>query len=146
MGSPAWGHAVWYMTLFCGFMVLAPTMAASADGIVRRWVDVFWTASKTLRAMDPGQIRYVYFGTLAVLTAFGLVMLSMNEPTRLLLLAGMIYNFALAFSCFHTVFVNTVLLPKELRPGWIIRMLLVGFGTFFLLVGILATLHDVGII
>jgi surface polysaccharide O-acyltransferase-like enzyme len=127
-------------------LVLAPTMAAAADGIVRRWVDVFWTASKTLRAMDPGQIRYVYFGTLAVLTAFGMVMLSMNEPTRLLLLAGMIYNFALAFSCFHTVFVNTVLLPKELRPGWIIRTLLVGFGTFFLLVGLLATLHDVGVI
>jgi hypothetical protein len=146
MGSQAWGHAVWYMTLFCGFLVLAPTMAASADGIVRRWVDVFWTASKTLRAMDPGQIRYVYFGTLAVLSVFGMVMLSMNEPTRLLLLAGMIYNFALAFSCFHTVFVNTLLLPKELRPGWITRTLLVGFGTFFLAVGTMATLHDVGLI
>jgi surface polysaccharide O-acyltransferase-like enzyme len=127
-------------------MVLAPTMAASADGIVRRWVDVFWTASKTLRAMDPGQIRYVYFGTLAVLSVFGMVMLSMNEPTRLLLLAGMIYNFALAFSCFHTVFVNTLLLPKELRPGWILRTLLVAFGTFFFSVGLMATLHDVGVI
>jgi Mn2+/Fe2+ NRAMP family transporter len=146
MGSPAWGSLVWYMTLFCGFLVLAPTMAASADGVVRRWVDVFWTASKTLRAMDPGQIRYVYFGTLIVLSAFGLVMLSMNEPTRLLLLAGMIYNFALAFSCFHTVFVNTVLLPKELRPAWFVRTLLVGFGLFFFIVGTLATLHDVGVI
>ena len=58
----------------------------------------------------------------------------------------MIYNFALAFSCFQTVFVNTVPLPKELRPGWILRALLVAFGTFFLLVGTLATLHDVGII
>ncbi|HEV3298531.1 MAG TPA: hypothetical protein VG055_02780 [Planctomycetaceae bacterium] len=58
----------------------------------------------------------------------------------------MIYNSALAFSCFHTVFVNTVLLPKELRPGWILRTLLVGFGTFFPFVGTLATLHDVGII
>jgi hypothetical protein len=146
MQSPAWGQTVWYMTLFCGFLVLAPTMAASADGVVRRWVDVFWTSSKRLRAMEPGQIRYVYFGTLIVLSAFGLVMLSMNEPTRLLLLAGMIYNFALAFSCFHTVFVNTVLLPKELRPSWFIRALLVGFGLFFLLVGTLATLHDLGII
>jgi hypothetical protein len=146
MGSAAWGQLVWYMTLFCGFLVLAPTMSASADGVVRRWVDVFWTASKRLRAMDPGQIRYVYFGTLAVLSAFGLVMLSMNEPTRLLLLAGMIYNFALGFSCFHTVFVNTVLLPKELRPGWVLRILLFGFGAFFLLVGTLATLHDMGVI
>jgi len=58
----------------------------------------------------------------------------------------MIYNFALAFSCFHTVFVNTLLLPKELRPAWFIRGLLVAFGTFFLLVGTAATLHDLGII
>ena len=42
------GHVSWYLTLFCGFLVLGPTMAASADGIVRRWVDVFWTASKRL--------------------------------------------------------------------------------------------------
>ncbi len=58
--------------------------------------------------MDPGQIRYVYFGTLAVLSAFSLVMLSLNEPTRLLLLAGMVYNYAFGFSCFHTVFVNSL--------------------------------------
>jgi hypothetical protein len=142
MGSPAWGHLVWYMTLFCGFLVLAPTMATAADGVVRRWVDVFWTSSKTLRAMEPGSIRYVYFGTLTVLSAFSLVMLSFNEPTRLLLLAGMVYNFAFGFSCFHTVFVNSLLLPKELRPNWAIRIAMIGFGTFFIAVGTMATLHD----
>ncbi len=146
MGSPNWGHLVWYMTLFCGFLVLAPTMATAADGVVRRWVDVFWTSSKTLRGMEPGSIRYVYFGTLTVLSVFSLVMLSLNEPTRLLLLAGMVYNFAFGFSCFHTVFVNSLLLPKELRPSWVIRILMVCFGTFFFAVGTMATLHDFGYI
>jgi hypothetical protein len=146
MGSPGWGHLVWYLTLFCGFLVLAPTMSTAADGVVRRWVDVFWTSSKTLRAMDPGSIRYVYFGTLTVLSAFSLVMLSLNEPTRLLLLAGMVYNFAFGFSCFHTVFVNSLLLPKALRPNWLIRIAMVGFGTFFFAVGTMATLHDLGVI
>jgi hypothetical protein len=136
------GHLTWYLTLFCGFLVLGPTMAASADGIVRRWVDVFWTSSKRLRAMDPGMIRYVYFGTLLVLTIFGLVMLSLNEPTRLLLLAGMIYNFALGFSCLHTIFVNKLLLPKELRPGLFVTTTLCLSGCFFLFIGIVATLHD----
>jgi hypothetical protein len=42
--------------------------------------------------------------------------------------------------------VNTLLLPKELRPGWFMRTALVAFGLFFLLVGTLATLHDVGLI
>ena len=65
-------------------------MATAADGIVRRWVDVFWTASKRLRAIEPGNIRYVYFRTLTVLALFGLVMLSINEPTQLFRLAGMV--------------------------------------------------------
>jgi hypothetical protein len=121
-------------------------MSTTADGVVRRWVDVFWTSSKTLRAMEPGQIRYVYFGTLTVLSALCLVMLSINEPTRLLLLAGMIYNFAFGFSCIHTVFVNSLLLPKELRPHWLIRIAMIGFGMFFFAVGTMATLHDVGVI
>lgn len=138
------GNLTWYLTLFCGFLVLAPTMAASADGIVRRWVDVFWTASKRLRAMDPGMIRYVYFATLTVLTLFGLVMLALNEPTRLLLLAGMIYNFALGFSCLHTIFVNKLLLPKELRPGLFLTAAMTLSGCFFLFIGTVATLHDVG--
>ncbi len=136
------GHLTWYLVLFCGFLVLGPTMAAAADGIVRRWVDVFWTSSKRLRAMDPGKIRYVYFGTLLVLAVFGLVMLSLNEPTRLLLLAGMVYNFALGFSCLHTIFVNKILLPKELRPGLFATTALTLAGCFFLFIGIVATLHD----
>ena len=39
----------------CGFLVLAPTMATAADGIVRRWVDVFWTASKTAPRHGTGK-------------------------------------------------------------------------------------------
>jgi hypothetical protein len=117
-------------------------MATAADGIVRRWVDVFWTASKTLRAMEPGNIRYVYFSTLTVLAIFGLVMLSFNEPTQLLLLAGMVYNFALGFSSLHTVFVNKILLPKELRPGLFPTVALTLAGCFFLFIGTVATLHD----
>ena len=46
-----WGNAFWFMTLFCGFLVLAPSMASSADGLIRRWVDVVWTASPRLRRL-----------------------------------------------------------------------------------------------
>ena len=44
------GPAFWYLTLFCGFLVLATSMAMTADGCLRRWVDVFWTASPRLRS------------------------------------------------------------------------------------------------
>eukprot|EP00913_Durusdinium_trenchii_P035304 g33034.t1 len=87
-----------FMALFCGFLVLAPSMATSADGIIRRWVDVFWTASKTLHKVDPKNIRFVYFAVLTVYAIFGMVMLSLQAPETLLVIATTIFNFALGFT------------------------------------------------
>ncbi len=140
------GHAFWFMTLFCGFLVLAPSMATTADGVVRRWVDVFWTASPRLRRLDPKNIRYVYFGVLVVYAAFGLTMLSLGAPTTLLLIAGMIYNFALGFSCWHTLAVNLVLLPPELRPRVYQRVLLFLAGLFFLAIATVTMMERLGML
>jgi Mn2+/Fe2+ NRAMP family transporter len=125
-----------FMVLFCGFLVLTPTMASTIDGFVRRWVDVFWTASKKMHSLEPGKIRYLYFGVLATYACVGLTMLAvMPEPTKLLNAAGMIYNFALGFSCWHVAVLNSILLPPELRPSWLTRFVLAIVGIFFFSVG-----------
>ncbi len=129
-GSTA-GAWMWYGTLFCGFLVLAPTMATSADGAIRRWVDVIWTSSRTLRTWDPKHIRTVYFGVLVGYMMLGLVLLSIGKPLGLLTTAATIMNFALGFSCFHTLVINLTLLPKPLRPGWFARIGLFAGGVFF---------------
>jgi len=138
----AWiGPACRFMTLFCGFLVLAPTMASTIDGFVRRWVDVFWTASKRLHSLDPSKIRYLYFGVLLGYAVLGLTMiLTVNDPDTLVKIAGSIYNFALAFSCLHVVVINSVLLPKPLRPSWLVRTLLTLTGAFFLTVAVIAAI------
>lgn len=138
------GRFCWFMVLFCGFLVLAPSMATSADGVIRRWVDVFWTSSRSLRRVDPKNIRYVYFAVLTVYAAFGLTMLSLEEPETLLVIATMIYNFALGFSCWHTLYVNVVLLPRELRPRWFVRAALFLSGLFFLTIATIASLQKLG--
>ena len=138
MGS-SWGAAFGFMTLFCGFLVLAPSMSTSADGVIRRWVDVCWTASPQLRAMKTTAIRYVYFIVLAVYTVLGLIMLTREKPEALLLIATTIYNFALGISCLHTLAVNCFLLPKELQPGWFSKIALASAGIFFFTVACLAT-------
>ncbi|MFN0199203.1 MAG: Nramp family divalent metal transporter, partial [Planctomycetaceae bacterium] len=125
------GVTFWYLTLLCGFFVLAPSMAVSADGVIRRWVDVFWTASATLRKLPPQNIRYVYFGVLSTYILFGLTMLTLGEPGDLLKIATTIYNFALGFSCWHTLCVNCILLPKPLRPNYLVRISLFAAGVFF---------------
>lgn len=126
------GQFCWFMTLFCGFLVLAPTVATTIDGIVRRWVDVFWTSSRYLRSLDPKRIRQVYFSVLFGYALIGVSMLAfLEQPAMLLKLATSCYNVAFGFSCWHVAVLNTVLLPKPLRPHWLIRCGLAISGAFF---------------
>lgn len=131
------GDVFWFMTLFCGFLVLAPTMASTADGVVRRWLDVFWTASPVLRRVDTRHIGKVYFAVLCGYAVFGLFALLFIPGKHLLTVATNIFNFALGISCWHALYVNTSLLPRELRPRWFARLGLILAGAFFLLIAIL---------
>lgn len=139
------GNFCWFMTIFCGFLVLAPSMSTSADGIIRRWVDVFWTSSGRLRNLDPKFIKTMYFRVLCGYALFGLIMLSLN-PGQLIQYATMFFNIALGFSCWHTIVVNTTLLPRELRPNWFLRIALTLAGMFFFTLGVIAVLQKTGFI
>ena len=145
-GGPTWGPFFWFMTLFCGFLVLGPSAATTADGFLRRWVDVFWTASLRLRKLDPHMIRYVYFAVLCGYTIFGMIALSFAEPKKLILWATTLYNYALGFSCWHTLAINVLLLPRELRPGWFTRIALVISGLFFTALAVITTLRNLGLV
>jgi hypothetical protein len=126
------GEFCFYMVLFCGFLVLFPTCCSTIDGFVRRWVDALWTSSKRLQHLDPGAIRYVYFGVLMFYSVIALAMLAfVPEPTLLLNIAGNIYNVAFGVSCWHVVAINTRLLPRELRPNYFVRTALILAGLFF---------------
>ena len=142
--NPTLGSAFWYMTLFCGLLILGTSMVGTADGVLRRWVDVFWTSSKRLHAWDPRHIGRLYFGVLCVYMVLGLFMLVFVPGDTLLVTAtGMMYNYALGFSCLHTLVINCTLLPQELRPKIWQRAGLVLGSVFFLSIGILATYDEV---
>ena len=144
--GPTAGETFWYMTLFCGFLVLAPSMASTIDGIVRRWVDVFWTSSARLRQWETRRIRNLYFYVLAGYSVFGLTMLAWGKPVQLLIIASNILNFALGFSCFHVLIVNTTLLPRALRPNWFVRVAMVCAGSFFLVLAAIQALKAAGVL
>jgi hypothetical protein len=145
--GPDWGLFFWYGVMLCGFLVLSTTMASTADGILRRWVDVFWTGSPRLRKWDAKGIRKLYFIVLCGYAAFGVTSLSlMPEPGMLLKWATNIYNYALGFSCWHALYVNTSLLPKELRPGWFNRICLVLAGVYFSSLAFMSTLVLSGVV
>jgi hypothetical protein len=140
----SWGPLFWALTLFCGFLVLGTSMASTADGVLRRWVDVFWTALPWLRKWDTRHIGRLYFGVLCIYLVFGLIMLTLVPGDKLLKIAtGILYNYALGFSCLHVLVINLTLLPRELRPGWFPRIGLLLGGIFFTVVAVISTTQEI---
>lgn len=139
-----WGQYFWFMTLFCGFLVLAPAAVTTIDGALRRWVDLCWTGVPFVRKWDAHRIRFLYFGAVCAYAMFGLVSLTFWNPQQLLEWATAIYNAALGFSCFHVLAVNTILLPREIRPNWFIRCGLIVGGLFFTALTVIATMKLLG--
>ncbi len=133
-------QAFWFMTLFCGFLVLGPTQTAQSDGLLRRWTDVLWTGNPKLQKMEGHAVKYVYYSLLAFYAVWGLVVLTWLGKYQLLMVKvnGVPLNFALGFSAFQTLAVNMIFLPKELRPGWPARLGLVACGVYFIGIAVLA--------
>ena len=147
ISGPQWGRFFWGATLFCGFLVLVTSQTTTMDGFTRRWVDVTWTAVPALRKLETDKVKYVYFCVLVTLACLGLVIIWITEqPGFVFKVATTGYNFALAFSAWHTIAVNTILLPKELRPGWLQRFGLVLAGCFFLSLGVMSALKLAGVV
>jgi hypothetical protein len=141
------GRFFWGATLFCGFLVLITSQTTTMDGFSRRWVDVTWTAVPAFRKLETDKVKYVYFATLMILAALGLMFIwATDKPGFIFKLATTGYNFALAFSAWHTLVVNSVLLPKELRPGIWPRIGLVLGGCFFLALGVMSAMKLAGVV
>jgi hypothetical protein len=147
LSGPTLGRMFWFGTLFCGFLVMITSNATTMDGFVRRWVDVTWTASSRLRELDTSAIGKVYFVVLCGYAACGLTILWVTEkPGFVFQLSTTGYNLAFAFSSWHTVFVNSTLLPKPLRPHWLIRVGMVIGGCCFFFMFVMAALKLAGYI
>src|SRR5262245_44189588 len=144
--APQFASLFWHLTLLCGFLCLAPAAVSTIDGALRRWVDLCWTAVPFVRRWESHQIRYLYFGALCAYGAFGLTALTLWDPKKLLEWATNIYNYAIGFSCFHVLAVNLILLPREIRPNWLIRIALALGGVFFTALAVVATMKLSGFI
>ena len=121
------------MMLFCGFLVLAPSAACMGDGVVRRWVDVFWTSSERLRKWDPKDIKYLYFAVLCRLHGVRHDLLAFGNPLELVQDRRQLHEFRPRDQLLaHAVDQHHAVAASQLRPGWFVRIGLVCGGTFFL--------------
>ena len=140
------GSVFWYGVLICGFLVLLPSTITNADGFIRRWLDAGWTSLRPLHRIAPHQVRRFYFGMLVTWLVAAIIFLSMRRPMALIVLYGNLGNFALGFSCFHTLVVNRTLLPREIRPGAARSVWLALAGIYFMSLAILTGVVAFGLV
>ncbi len=127
------GRVFWFLTLLCGFLILAPGQVSHFDTICRRWTDVIWMGVRRLRRVDENKVKHIYYGILTAYGLWGFLALRLTpNPLVLAIASGVMLNFAFGFSALHTLYVNVRLLPEPLRPGWPIRLGLMGGAVFYI--------------
>jgi Mn2+/Fe2+ NRAMP family transporter len=131
---PSHKELLWPLTLSVGFLILAPGQIVAGDQLARRWTDIIWTSSSWAQRMREDRVKYVYYGILAGYGAWGLVAMTLFDPLQILKAAGVLMNVALGVAAWHTLYVNVTLLPRALRPNWLMRTGVFACGLFFLAV------------
>ena len=120
------------MTLFCGFLVLAPGQILSGDMISRRWTDIIWSSNSRVQKMPGDRVRWIYYSILTLYGVWGLVALTLFDPMQIAKIAAVLMNIALGWSALHAVYVNRVLLPRELQSPILMQLGTIACGFFFL--------------
>ncbi len=137
---PQFSHLFWNLTLLCGFLVLAPGQVSVGDQIARRWTDIIWTANRQAKRLQGGQVRYVYYGILAVYAVWGLITLSLFNPLQIAKIGAVLGNVALGVSALQALYVNRSLLPRPLQPHWALQLGVVCCGVFFIGISVVVLL------
>lgn len=131
---PSYASLFWFLTLICGFLVLAPGQVSVGDQIARRWTDMAWNASARVRRL--GEVRYIYYGILASYCIGGLIILILFPAVQIAKIAAVLQNIALGSVSLMSIYVNRTLLPKEIQPSLFHQFGVVVCGLFFLSISI----------
>ena len=112
--AAALGPAFWYLTILCGFWILFSTQLGIVDGLPRATTDILWSASPRLR--KSGDVRRVYYGVLIVFAIWGCIGLNLARPITLIMIGANAAAVIFVIESIHTLVVNRMFLPRELRP------------------------------
>jgi hypothetical protein len=118
---------------FLGAWILFKTQLDSLEGMTRAVTDILWTGSRSVRARTAGDVRRVYYGVLGVVVLWGIVALRLAQPIVLLQLGANVASAVFVIASLHLLWLNTRLLPRELRPpawrraGLVLTALFYGF-------------------
>ncbi|HST21517.1 MAG TPA: Nramp family divalent metal transporter [Blastocatellia bacterium] len=116
---------------FMGAWILLKTQLDLIEGTTRAITDILWTGSKRARAWRGGDVRIIYYCVLGAVLLWGLIALRLAQPIVLLQLGANMAGIVLIIASIHLLYVNTTLLPKELRPSMWRRACLIFMALFY---------------
>ena len=116
---------------FLGVWILFKTQLDAVEGMARAITDILWTGSRRVRGWRGGDVRRVYYTMLAAIVLWGLIALRLAQPIILLQLGANIAGAIFIVASLHLLYINTRLLPPELRPPLWRRAALVAMACFY---------------
>ncbi|MHB1329286.1 MAG: Nramp family divalent metal transporter [Gemmatimonadales bacterium] len=116
---------------FLGAWVLFKTQLDIVEGLTRATTDMLWTGSERVRSWRGGDVRAVYYTVLGLIVVWGAVALKLAQPIVLLQISANLAAIVFVIASLHLLYVNTRLLPRELRPGIWPRLALVAMALFY---------------
>jgi hypothetical protein len=130
MGAQA-GPLVAAAVALMGAWILFKTQLDIVEGMVRAITDILWTGSRRIREWRGGDVRVVYYSVLAAVVGWGITALALAKPIALLQFGANVAGVVFVIASLHVLYVNTRLLPAELRPPLWRRLALVAMAVFY---------------
>jgi Mn2+/Fe2+ NRAMP family transporter len=111
--------------------VLFKTQLDILEGMTRSMTDMLWSGSRRIRDWRGGDVRMIYYAILTAAVIWGLIALRLTQPIILLQLSANVAGLVMVISSIHILYVNTKLLPRELKPPMWRRASLIGMSVFY---------------
>ena len=125
------GAALGIVVASLGTWLLFKTQLDLIDGTVRAITDLLWSGSTRVRAWRDGDVRAIYYTVLGGLVLWGVVALRLTQPIVLLQVSANAAGMIFVVASLHLLWLNTTLLPDEIRPPLWRRLALVAQALFY---------------
>ena len=124
MASSLWS-GFWFLALLNGFWILFSTQLANTDTVARTITDIVWLQTHWKNRSRVINIRFLYFGILAVYTVWGIIAVGLVPPLTLFKIMANLGAPVMILGGIHLLLVNRRFLPPALRPSLIRQLMIV---------------------
>jgi len=133
-----WGVAGSKIYLMMTYLMLFSVMWTIIDALTRIITDIIYTNAragklqKKFRWLERISIHHLYYFIVVVVVFIQAILIPFNQPLGFLVVSSVLGGLSMAIYTPLLLFLNNWRLPKELRPGIISNIFLVGASLFYI--------------